>query len=96
MVTSSPLTSATTSGMASRSGWGPSAAPSEAPADGDALDEASLEASLPASESEESEPPQAERVRTAATERAPRAVRARVLNREVIVEVIAPDGTHPT
>ena len=42
------------------------------------------------------EPPQAERVRTAATERAPSAVRARVLKREVIVEVIAPDGTHPT
>jgi hypothetical protein len=57
-----------------------------------------LEASLPASESDDPDPPQAaaEKVRTAATERAPRAVRARVLNREVIVEVIAPDGTHPT
>ena len=51
---------------------------------------------MPASESDESEPPQADRVRTAATERAPRAVRVRDLNREVIVEVITVDGTHPT
>ena len=51
---------------------------------------------VPASESDESEPPQADRVRTAATERAPRAVRVRDLNREVIVEVITVDGTHPT